>query len=193
MATNRSHSGCVMWVYECFEGDDLEMALVQHDLYFVRGTPPHTLHIDGLSTLGYIKIRCMYGLAGFSYADPRCRELQGRLAAIGGFDHHNLQAHHEHIAAYYRWAVWRHARNQPGEPGSPERRQALFVAWRDYLRQEIPALMRNKAIAVAVANVLVYRYFEFSDRYYDQLGRLLVDRYGFECLAKTSRGQRQQA
>jgi hypothetical protein len=44
--------------------------------------------------------------------------------------------------------------------------------------------MENEAIAISFAKLLVYRNFDASDRHGDELGRLLVERYGLECLGK---------
>jgi hypothetical protein len=168
------------------EGDDPEMAWIQHDLYFSHGPP---LLVNGRSTLSYLWLECVVRIGALAATNEWCKQNRLRLSEVRAFDHRMVQPHHEHIAAYYRWAFWRYTHIRPGESKYEERRAAMFEAWRDYLLREVPSLMENETIAIAFAKLLVYRNFDASDRHGDNLGRLLVERYRLECLAETWRGR----
>ena len=49
-----------MIVGKCFDGDDLGMALAQHDLYFGRALLEEHL-LNGRTTIGYLWIECIWG------------------------------------------------------------------------------------------------------------------------------------
>ena len=174
-----------MWVYPCFDGDNMELAWSQHDLYFGEDLGPD----DGIgqfahTTAGYFH----YALCQRASCRKRAVPWFGRHAHplnwITSYSHKLVQTPHEHIAAHYRWQH-RHDALPLGSKASI--RTTYLDEWRDYVTREIPALMRVDDIAVLFGRVLLYRNFAVSDVAADELDERLVEHYGFECVARTWR------
>jgi hypothetical protein len=175
-----------MWVYGCFEGDNLTLALAQHDLYFGANLAREQW-IGRHSSPSYLWAAALERVAQRASAVPWLARHRSRLTAIDSFSHKNVQKPHEHIAAYYRWQ----RRSEPvPDLQDPVARAHYLKDWRDYLLREIPALMRNDELLLSFAKMMLYRYLDASDEPSDRFDELLVERYGFECVALTWRSKK---
>jgi hypothetical protein len=174
-----------MIVGSCFQGDnDMLLAGVQHDFYFVCETRPQVA-VDRYGTLGWIWHIVMCQCQGAHRHVPWIARNRDRLLAIDGFNHKLLQAPHEHIAAYYRWTMPRVRRrvvvHEAGKPYPYD----VVDQWRAYLRRDIPELLAAPEATVALAKLILYRNFDASDAARDAFHRILFERYGYACVAKT--------
>jgi len=177
-----------MIICNCFEGDRMEIALAQHDLYF--GKERHASYLpNGADTLGY-----WWGLAtaraewlARNDGEPWYRSNYRRMKRVERFSHKTLQIPHEHIAAYYRW-IMRHTGPLPFGGKSKEDLRVYWLGeWGNYLRFELLDLVNTPAILKALCRTMLYRHFEAADRSAAELDRLLIERYGMECVAQTWR------
>lgn len=174
-----------MWVYPCFEGDNMALAIGQHDLYF-GGTRTSEERIGQLSdsTGSYLLEVLQDQASRRAAAVPWFGRHARHLRWIKSFSHKFVQDPHQHIAAYYRWI----RRTEPLPTGDAAANRTQYLReWRDYLRKEIPALMSVDEIALEFGRLFLYRNFDASDRAADRLDELLVEHYGFECVAQTWR------
>ena len=183
-----------MIIVDCFDGDDMEMAEAQHDLYEGENLTPD-LWVFGRTTLGYIVHACACRVSEIAYRNEWCRRNERRLLKCESFDHRLLQAHHDFMAAYYRWLIWPEVKLLMPAIAVTEadKHRWRVLRWRDYLHREVPAMLEEDAIAVAIGKILVYHNFDASDRAWEQLDGLLVKRYGLECVAHTRRAPKQHA
>ena len=173
-----------MIVSECFDGDDMSMALAQLDLYSGRAFLEEHL-LNGRTTIGYLWIECIWGLLDLR---PRTRVLQrlsGQLERRGRMDHRIIQPHHDYLAAHFRHAVWRQWPDAGARGNSAWWRLHCLTAWHQYLEREVPGLMRSRGVAEAWARMIVYQNFEQGEAAAGRLSTLLMERYGLECLAST--------
>lgn len=177
-----------MFVYSCFDGDDLEVAWVQHDLYFGREVPTGYGIAGRYYTLGWwwrlLLDQAERRRSAIPWFDRNLRQLE----KSGNFSHKLLQLPHEHIAAYYRWCRLRDGQRS-ATCEKDARRLELLAGWRDWIAQELKTLLDSDAIALACSKVILYRHFDASDRWGEALDAMLVERYGFECVAKTWRSR----
>jgi hypothetical protein len=170
-------------ICDCFDGDDLEVAKAQHDLYSGLNLPEDHL-LGGRTTLSYFWVTCVLSTTPERRMDRSWMRLQGHLSCRYRFDHRLLQAHHDLFAAHYRYLV------RPGLPTSGVQGNAVWRrlehvrAWRDHLLDEVPALMKDDVIAEEFAKSLVYRDFEVGFEAGRQLGRLMLERYGSACVSQ---------
>ena len=174
-----------MWVYSCFEGDNMALAFSQHDLYFGgTRTPEERIGQFSDSTGSYLLEVLQDQASRRAAAVPWFGRHARHLRWIKSFSHKFVQDPHQHIAAYYRWC----RRHEPLLTGDEAANRTHYLReWRDYLRKEIPALMDVDEIALEFGRLLLYRNFDASDRAAGRLDELLVERYGFECVAQTWR------
>jgi hypothetical protein len=169
-----------------FEGDvDMALCGVQHDTYFADISAPQ-VSIDGHDTLGWI---WQVALKGASYRchhrhDPWFTRNLPRLLRIDGFDHRLLQIHHQHLAAYFRWTTLPRIDRPPAwDRCSPDYPLYLVALWRNFLNQEVHDLLQDRHTLETLCCLVLYQNFDFSDAYYDELRRILMRRYGRECIA----------
>ena len=174
-----------MWVYSCFPGDeDMALAGVQHDLYFASSAYPE-ISIGGASTLGWIWATTLTYCADLHAEVPWVKRNLPRLLRLDGFNHKILQVPHEHLAAYFRWTMPRVSRESVMRHLDEPYPYDLLDQWREFLMREIPELLSQREAAVALATVVLYDNFDFSDQARDTLHRILFQRYGFECVSQT--------
>jgi len=162
--------------------EDSEWHQAQSDLYFGDDLPPE-LSFGGLWTLGFIKLECARRMSASGKLSSWCERMARHLFAIDNFDHHLLQIHHECIASHFRAMVAGQAPKSPLPAELAERRLEMIRRWREHLLEEVLDLMRDPEIARAFAIVLVYRNFAVSERVGEHLDRLLLARYGKECMS----------
>jgi len=174
-----------MWVYDCFEGDDMDMAWAQHDLYFGRDLRTEDW-IGRFSTPKYIWQVCASRVSDLESVDPWCERNGRKLVAMEGFDHRIVQSHHAHLAAHFRWGVWPEIRRSMSFSGDPAQRRYEYIReWRWYVQTEVPLQMESREILMAWAKLFVYRQFDASDRAAETLKRCFAERYGLACMSKT--------
>jgi hypothetical protein len=177
-----------MIIYDCFEGDDLGIARVQHDLYFGKEIPSDYGIAGTFYTLGW------WWDVLLSRARKRHRSISwlgrnlGRLERVGNFSHKLLQLPHEHLAAYYRWTQTRGARQDLLEDPDA-RRLVLLDNWRTWIGRELRVLLEDDEVLVTNAKLILYRQFDASDRAGEALDVMLIERYGFDCVARTWRAR----
>jgi hypothetical protein len=125
------------------------------------------------------------------YANFRChhrhdpwfqRNLQ-RLVRIDGFDHRLLQIHHQHMAAYCRWRLPRIERAPVIDRSSPDYPVDLVAIWRKFLTEDVLDLLLDRHTLKTLCRLVLYRNLDVSDDYSDELRRILMRRYGRECIA----------
>lgn len=178
-----------MFVYECFDGDDLEVAWAQHDLYFGRDIPlSHTI-AGRFYTLGWWWQVLLTQAEQRRLWLPWVDRHYHRLQRVGPFSHKLLQLPHEHIAAFYRWQVRRQPELSDHPLDESTRRLRHLAAWRDWAQGELEDLMDSDDTVLSMAKLILYRQFDASDRAAEELDRILVQRYGMECVAKTWRNR----
>ena len=174
-----------MIVGGCFPGDvDMALAGVQRDLYFASSAYPE-ISIGGSSTLGWIWTTTLTYCAELHGQVPWVKRNLPRLRRLDGFNHKILQVPHEHIAAYFRWTMPRVSRRPAMRHLDDPYPYDLLDRWREFLMREIPDLLSRRDAAVALATMVLYDNFDFSDQARDTFHRILFQRYGLECLSKT--------
>jgi hypothetical protein len=178
-----------MIIGDCFEGDRLEIAEAQHDLYFGSKVDPGSLFPPGNTTLMHLwsLARIHAENAALLGVDPWLAANYRRLKRIDRFNHKTLQIPHEHMAAHFRWLM-RHSGPLPFRNRNADYlRRYWIAAWRDYFCWEAPDLLEEPGVLVALCKTVLYRQFDASDRPAAELDRLLIKRYGISCVTKTWR------
>jgi hypothetical protein len=178
-----------MIICDCFEGDRMDIALAQHDLYFNTHLSQTQLFSTGHATLGYLWLVAgnLAQNAALGGGDPWFAANYRRIQRLDRFNHKTLQVPHEHIAAHYRW-IMRKSGPLPFRCREGDYVRRYWInAWRDYLCWELPDLLDEPGVLLALCKAVLYRQFDASDKPAAELDQLLIKRYGMECVAKTWR------
>lgn len=153
-----------MIVGSSFPGDENKsLKNIQHDVYWKL--VPHLLHY---AQKRYLRSEQFVGVE---------TELGRLLEPREYFDHRALQAAHDHIAAYFRFAHDDGGQMELGsDPQSHD--ETLERRWRQFFTAQCEELANDDAIAKAILHAVA---FENTDDGYaaeTHLVRLLRDRFG---------------
>ena len=156
---------------------------------------------DDNDTLKWVQHDCYWGNVGRLFEAAKNRYIRAchfigvetevfeRLLAITGFDHRDLQASHDKIAAYYRFAhddggqMTLFSLAQPIETYFPDSEEACYKAqllagWSEFYNEEVEKLAEDNAIAHAILNAVVHEYKPKGYEAEKLLVELLDARYG---------------
>jgi hypothetical protein len=169
-----------MWVYSMFEGDNLDLAFAQFDLYLEGSLP------GGLGSAAYlwekVQVQAVYRAGEVPWLRERLKVLQRAESVEPAL----LQEVHGYMAAYYRWTR-RHAEQPALASLPPEARdpatQRMRQAWRNYLVDEANLLVADDAFLVPLVRRVVYAQFDLGTTGLQQAMHFLRRRYGLDCIS----------